>query len=142
MYCPAPVNARPEVPWPLSQATIRGGDTCSPVAAFLFHVPGLWMQPLSNSVTRVWDVGCAGKAHIAIAVGWEGRRRSSVHLFAGQVNAGAESSPCCQSKAQVFPGVFQGRVYCSVNTISFQRSAFLKILQVSRKYFSFTCSCH
>lgn len=141
MFCPATVNARPEVPWPPSQATIPG-DTCSPVAVFLFHVPRLWIQRLSSSATHVWDVGCPGKVHVAIVVGWEGRRRSSVHLFVGQVNAGAESSPSCQRKAQAFPGVFQGRMYCSVNSISFQRSAFLKILKVSRKYFFFTCSCH
>lgn len=82
-------------------------------------------------------MGWAGKAQGAIVVRWEGMRKSSVHLFAGQVNEGAESSHSCQSKVQAFPGVFQGRLYCSVINISFQRSAFLKTLQISRKDFFF-----
>lgn len=112
-------------------------DTCSLVAAFLLHMPVLWIWLLSSSVTRVWYVGCAGKVQGAIVVRWEGMRKLSVHLIAGQVNEGAESSHSCQSKVQAFPRVFQGRLYCSVINISFQRSAFLKTLQISRKDFFF-----
>lgn len=42
-----------------------------------------------------------------------------------------------RAKCKLSPGVFQGRVYCSVNSISFQRSAFLKIFKC-QEYTSFS----
>jgi len=112
--------------------------TCSPVAAFLIREPVLWVWLLSSSVTPVWAV--LGKHKVPSR--WGGKDRGScLSTSAGQVNAGAESSHSGHSKVQAFPGSFQGRVYYSMNTSSFQRPAFLKKLKVSRIYFFFTCSC-
>lgn len=141
MFCTATVNARLEVPRLPCQATAPGrGHEAQWVLSFSM-CPCCGHNCLAALSTVFGTQVVLGKHKLSQRWGRK-KRGSHFHLSVGQVNAGAESSHSFQSKAQAFPGVFQGRVYCTVNSIGFQRSAFLKIFEVLREYFFFACSCH